>query len=144
MQPDPALFGPGDQGRSAARVLEGLMNGLVQPSITPLMAADIHARLKPEDQAYFRASREERFGRSLEAAQAERPAKLPDVRRLLVPVRHALRDRPFLGGDRPMMVDAIPFGTIAWTAAIGTLDLLGDDAILGEWFDRCRSITRVP
>jgi glutathione S-transferase len=124
--------------------MEGLMNGLVQPAITPLMAADIHARLLPQDRDYFRSSREERFGRSLEAAQAERAAKLPDVRKLLLPVRHALRDRPFLGGERPMMVDAIPFGTLAWTVAIGTLDLIGGDAVLADWFGRCRAIAGSP
>ena len=71
-------------GRAATRFVEGLMNGLVQPVISPLMGADIHARLQEVDKAYFRQSREYRFGRSLEAAQAEREARLPELRRLLV------------------------------------------------------------
>lgn len=135
----PPLFAPGNVGRVSARLIEGLMNGLVQPAISPLMGADIHARLQEADKAYFRQSREYRFGKSLEAAQADRAARLPELRKLLVPLRHALRDRPFLGGDRPMFADAIPFGTIAWTVVIGTLDLLGEDEILAPWFGRCWS-----
>ncbi|HUG62979.1 MAG TPA: glutathione S-transferase N-terminal domain-containing protein [Methylomirabilota bacterium] len=133
------LFPLGDAGRAAARFVEGLMNGLVQPAISPLIGADIHRRLQPVDHDYFRNSREHRFGRTLEAAQAERTARLPDVRRLLIPLRHALRDRPFLGGERPMFIDAIPFGTIAWTVAIGMNDLIGDDPVMAPWFDRCRT-----
>jgi glutathione S-transferase len=141
--PGPSLFAPGEPGKAAARVLEGLMNGLVQPAISPLMGADIHDRLQEVDKAYFRSSREHRFGKTLEEAQADRPARLAEVRKLMLPVRHALRDRPFLGGDRPMMTDAIPFGTLAWAEAIGTLDLIADDAVLRGWFDRCRRLVPV-
>lgn len=113
------------------------MNGLIQPQLTPLMGASIHSRLQEADKAYFRATREQRIGKPLEVAEAERAARLPDVRRLLVPLRHALRDRPFLGGEQPMMLDAIPFGTFAWAHAIGALDLAEGDELLAGWFDRC-------
>lgn len=136
----PPLFAEGSPGRAAARVVEGLMNGLVQPQVSPLIAADILERLVPADRDYFRSSREQRFGRTLEEARADRPRRTAEVRKLLLPVRHALRDRPFLGGDRPLFVDAIPFGTIAWCVAVGTLDLVGDDPVLGGWFERCRQV----
>lgn len=136
----PALFMPGDQGRSAARFVEGMMNAVVQPAMSPLMGADIHARLMEVDKAYFRRTREYRFGKTLEAARAEREQKLPEVRRLLVPLRHALRKSPFLGGASPTFLDAIPFGTIAWAEAVGTLDLLADDPVLTPWFLRCAKV----
>jgi glutathione S-transferase len=135
--PGPALFGSGEEGRAAARLIEGLMNGLVQPQLTPLMGASIHSRLQEADKAYFRASREQRIGKPLEAAEAERAVKLPEVRKRLVPLRHALRERPFLGGEQPMMLDAIPFGTFAWAAAVGALDLAEGDDLLAGWFERC-------
>ena len=135
----PTLFPGGAAGRTLARLVEGLMNGLVQPAISPLIAADIHARLQEVDKDYFRQSREQRFGRTLEEAQADRPARLPELRRMLVPLRHALKDRPFLGGAAPAFADAIAFGTLAWPAAIGTLDLVGEDAVLGPWFEACRA-----
>jgi glutathione S-transferase len=41
-----------------------------------MIISDIHRHLLPEDQDYFRSSREKRFGRSLEDAQAGREERL--------------------------------------------------------------------
>lgn len=136
----PALFAPGEAGQAAARLAEGFMNLVLHPKLLPAMVLDIHNSLQAVDQPYFRHSRESRLGRTLEEVQAGRAGKLEELRLLLWPLRHALTGRAFLGGEHPMFVDAAVFGSIAWSVAIGTVDLLGDDPVLVPWFWRCAAM----
>src|SRR6266496_2418880 len=60
----PVLFG-GEGGRAMARMLNWWGDGVIG-GMFPLIIADIPLNLKPEDAAYFRKSREARFGKPLE------------------------------------------------------------------------------
>jgi glutathione S-transferase len=64
----------------------------------PLIIADIPLNLKPEDAAYFRKSREARFGKPLEEIMASRDKAVEGFRKSLDPLRLTLRTQPFLGG----------------------------------------------
>jgi glutathione S-transferase len=104
-----------------------------------LYALDIHDAARPEDQPYFRQSREQRFlrGTPLEAYVAGREARLPAVREALAPLRLQLSRSPFLGGTNPNYADYIVFGVFQWVAAVHTLPLLAkDDQPLRNWLDR--------
>ena len=65
----PSLFG-GEGGRAVGRMLNWWGDGVIG-GIFPLIIADIPLNLKPDDAAYFRRTREARFGKPLEEIMAE-------------------------------------------------------------------------
>lgn len=101
-----------------------------------LYALDIFHAVRPADRAYFRESRERRFGQSLESLAAERPARLPALREALAPLRTHLARAPFIGGDSPGYADYIALGAFRWIACVATLPPLAKDDPLGAWLER--------
>ncbi len=131
----PMLFG-GDGGKAMARFIERWSQLTIHPFANVAAMTDIHARLAPPDQAYFRDSREKRFGRSLEAATAPRQEGLAAFRASLEPLRNMLTYQPFIGGDGPLYPDYVVFGAFQWVRVMSPFKLLDDaDPILG-WFER--------
>ncbi|MGH7837282.1 MAG: glutathione S-transferase N-terminal domain-containing protein, partial [Candidatus Binataceae bacterium] len=61
----PSLFG-GAAGQSLARFYNAWADTALQPAMIRFVALDIFNHLAPEDRAYFRQSREARFGVTLE------------------------------------------------------------------------------
>ena len=98
---------------------------------------DIHNAARPEDQPYFRASREARFGgKTLEEIVVGREARLPELRGALQPLRMQLAKEPFLGGSSPSYADFIAWSAFQWVGSIATLPPLAPDDALRSWFAR--------
>ncbi len=131
----PSLFG-GDGGRAVMRTLNWWADIATVAGIHPLVVSDINAHLLPEDSAYFRQSREARFGKSLEELTAERDGLLPGFRKSLDPVRLTLRSQPFIGGASPNYADYIVFGAFQWARAISPLRLLDESDPLYTWREK--------
>lgn len=132
----PSLFG-GPGGAAAARFIERWTNLTVNLGAMPFLVADIHARVKPEDDAYFRESREGRIGKRLEDVQAGREEKVAAFRKTLDPVRKTFDFQPFLGGDAPLFHDYILFGTLQWARVGSPFPLLEADDPISRWFETC-------
>ena len=66
----PSLFG-GEGGRAVGRMINWWGDIAVIGGMFPLIVADIPAHLKPVDAAYFRNTREARFGKPLEEVAAD-------------------------------------------------------------------------
>lgn len=128
----PSLFG-GEGGRGMARLIEG-WSFTLQAQISGLITRDIWAGLKPQDQAYFRTSREQRLGRPLEEVQAGRDDRVEAFRKSLQPIRHALQHAPFIGGKTPLFADYILFGTLQWPRVASDFPLLAEDDTVAAWF----------
>jgi glutathione S-transferase len=111
----PSLFG-GPGGVATARFIERWSQLTIHSYVGAAALLDIHALLAPADQAYFRDSREKRFGKALEAVPVDREQKLASFRAALEPLRSTLSYQPFIGGDTPLFVYYIVFG---------------------DWFERC-------
>jgi len=75
----PSLFG-GETGRALARFVQNWTETVLQPGIIPLVVLDIHRHSRPQDQDYFRRSREERLGKTLEARRGCRRFALASIR----------------------------------------------------------------
>lgn len=131
----PSLFG-GAGGRAAACFVNQWADTVLNPAILPMVILDIHDRLRPVDQAYFRRSREQRFGRRLEDIQAERDQRRAAFRDLLQPMRATLTRQPFLGGDAMAYTDYIVFGSLQWARVSTPFELLADDDPVAAWRDR--------
>ncbi len=131
----PALFG-GEIGRALTRFVQNWTETILQPAVVAFVVLDIHRHIGPEDQAYFRQSREERFGTTLEDVVANREARLPAFRESLAPLRRTLERQKFLAGDAPAYADYIVFGAFQWARAISDFELLSADDPVAVWRGR--------
>ena len=131
----PSLFG-GAVGRGLANFVQNWVETVVHPAVIQLVLLDIHRHLRPEDQEYFRRSREERFGRSLEAVVVGREARLPAFRDSLAPLRRTLERQDFVAGDAPTYPDYIAFGALQWARAISDFELLAEGDPVRAWRGR--------
>ena len=132
----PTLFG-GDGGKAMARFIERWSQLTIHPYLGAAALTDIHARLAPPDQAYFRDSREKRYGKSLEEVSGAREANLGAFRASLEPLRNMLTYQPFIGGSTPLYPDYVVFGAFQWVRVMSPYQTLGEgDPIVG-WFERC-------
>ena len=94
----PTLFG-GEGGKAMARFIERWSQLTVHPLSRRRRAAWTSTTgWTPPDQAYFRESRETRFGKRLEEVAAGRDGGLAAFRASLEPLRSMLTYQPFIGG----------------------------------------------
>jgi glutathione S-transferase len=131
----PTLF-DGLTGRAMAAFFNNWVDSTVNPALIRVVLMDIYQHLGPKDQAYFRQSREQRFGMTLEAFVQDREAKLSAFRQVLQPVRLTLAQQPYLGGAAPRYADYILFGAFQWARAISPQRLLEADDPTAAWRQR--------
>lgn len=132
----PSLFN-GQGGQAMARFIESWSQSTLHMAITRIAILDIHNLLGEADQAYFRRSREERLGASLEEIAAAGRAEIETFAKKLQPLRNMLKTQPFIGGESPLFPDYIVFGALQWLrTTAGTTVLEADDPV-ALWFARC-------
>ncbi|MCB1473623.1 MAG: glutathione S-transferase family protein [Rhodobiaceae bacterium] len=132
----PSLFG-GAGGEATARFVESWANAALNTIIIRACVQDIHDQLHETDQPYFRASREKRFGQTLEQVQSGRDLNIEELHAALLPLRLTLRRQAWIGGDMPLFADHIVFGSLQWARVISKVALLKPDDPVAEWFGRC-------
>jgi glutathione S-transferase len=132
----PTLFG-GEGGKALSRMVEGYVQTILQAALMKIIVKDIHDCLAPADQAYFRTTREQRLGRTLEDVEAHHASELAALQPRLEPVRHLLKFQPFLGGGGPLFADYILFGALQWARVVSPKRLLAADDPVHDWFERC-------
>lgn len=92
----------------------------------------------PQDREYITHSRERMLGQTLEEMQAGYEDRLPGISASLEPLRIALRETKWLGGDQPNYADYRIMGSILFTASVcQTSPVLANDDPLRDWIDRC-------
>jgi glutathione S-transferase len=123
----PSLFG-GEGGRAMGRMINWWGDSAVIPGLVSLIIMDIHAHLRPADQA--------RFKKTLEEVAANRDKDVVTFRKSLDPVRLTLRSQPFLGGEQPNYADYIVFGPFQWARAISGFQLLQPDDAIYAWREK--------
>jgi glutathione S-transferase len=131
----PSLFG-GASGEALARFVESWSDTVLMPAMLPLIITDIFAHLHERDREYFRSSREQRLGMTLEQVGENRENRVDDFRRILRPLRSILRIQPFLGGEAPNYGDYIPFGAFMWARSVSPFKMLENDDPIFEWRGR--------
>jgi glutathione S-transferase len=132
----PSLFG-GAGGEAVTRFVQNWCAAVLHAGLVGLIILDIWERLAPEDQDYFRTSREQRFGRTLEQVQAGREGRLDGFRASLQPLLATVKDAPFLGGAEPRYADYLVFGAFQWARVVSPFKVLEADDPVSAWFERC-------
>lgn len=133
--PDRATLFGGPVGRALSRLYSALGDALVT-RIFGFVALDVLRHVDDRDREYFRRSREERVGMTLEALVADRDNRLGRFRQELAPLRLTLNAQDFLGGDRPLYADYAMFGPFHWARCISPFALLADDDPIASWRER--------
>lgn len=131
----PSLFG-GGVGRGVARFLNDWADQVLHGGLIRLVAADILSVLHERDRAYFRQSREARFGTTLESFCADRPDRVAGFRRSLAPLRATLAAQPYLAGAAPAYPDYIVFGSFQWARCVSAFEVLEAGDPVAAWRDR--------
>ena len=89
------------------------------------------------DAAYFRKSREARFGgKSLEEVMASRDTGVVTFRKSLEVMRQTLKKQPYLGGEAPNYADYIVFGGFQWARVVSPFTLLEADDPVYAWREK--------
>ncbi len=132
----PSLFG-GEGGQAMARFVESWSQLTLHPALVRIILMDIHDSLAPADQAFFRTSREPRFGMSLEAVAETGIGELKTFAAKLEPLRTTLKKQPFIGGETPLFADYIVFGPLQWARIVSPKTILEPGDPVLDWFERC-------
>lgn len=131
----PSLFG-GSAGKTLTRFHANWSDGFLQLGMLKLIVLDIFNHLDPKDRDYFRKSREERLGKTLEEVVADRDKSVLAFRDGLLPLRLTLKVQKFLGGDAPLYADYAVFGGFQWCRCISDFKLLASDDPVYTWRQR--------
>lgn len=132
----PTLFG-GPGGMAHARFIERWSQLTLHPYLGVSALTALHSMQDEANAAYFRKSRETRYGKKLEDVTAARDEGLVAFRTSLEPLRSTLAYQPWLGGDGPLFADYIVFGAFQWVRIATPYKLLDDDDPVTNWFSRC-------
>jgi glutathione S-transferase len=130
-----SLFGQ-ETGQALTRFVQNWTETVLHPGLMGFILLDIYRHIGLEDQAYFRKSREERFGKKLEEVVKDRDARLPAFRESLTPLRRTVERQDFLAGAAPAYADYVVFGAFQWARAISDYDLLAADEPIAAWRGR--------
>ena len=90
----------------------------------------------PQDHEYVTHSRENMLGMTLEKMQEGREDRLPAISLALEPLRKALYETKWLGGNEPNYADYRILGSFLFTASVAKTPALADDDPLRDWVDR--------
>lgn len=131
----PALF-EGAQSLALSEFFANWTVRTVHAAIFRVIVLDVYSRLHEVDQAYFRQTREKRFGMTLEDYAGDPNQSLAAFRGVLDPVRPLLVTRPFIGGHGPGYCDYTLFGVFQWARAVSSKRLLEPDDPMYAWRER--------
>ncbi len=130
----PSIFGG---GLAPTRFINSWADGVMIGAIARLIVSDIPPRLADQDRAYFRKSREDRYGTTLEALTANREKDVVTFRSVtLLPLRLTLQRQKFLGGEAPTYADYNVLGNFQWPRCISDFPLLERSDPIWAWRDR--------
>lgn len=131
----PSLFGnPSEPG--TARFVNAWADTVLLGGIARMIVSDVFAVVHEKDKAYFRESREARFGKSLETVTEDRAETVLAFRQSLQPLRTTLAEQPFISGAAPAYADYCVFGLFMWARCTSDFELLAGDDAVAAWRDR--------
>jgi glutathione S-transferase len=129
------LFG-GEIGRGVSAAFNTWVDRAVVPAMLPVIAADIHERVDPDDESYFRQTMEKVLKTTLEESRARRDAALVSLGGVLAPMQEACKRQPFISGASAAYADYILFSVFQWARVMSPHELLGPEDPLCRWRER--------
>lgn len=131
----PALF-EGAESRALTLFFHHWAARALHAPLLRAIVLDLYAHLHEKDRAYFRATREQRFGAPLEQVGADPKKAIAEFRGALEPLRPVLVQHAFVSGKGPGYADYIVFGVFQWARSMSPLRLLEPDDVVYGWRER--------
>lgn len=133
--PEKSLFG-GPIGRGVSQTCCVWVDRELVPAMLPVIAADIHERVDPADDRYFRQTMEGILKRTLEETREGREDALRRLGRVLEPLQAALKRQPYACGQNPAYADYALFSVFQWARVMSPQEVLGPESPLCSWRER--------
>jgi glutathione S-transferase len=131
----PTLFG-GEVGRGVSHALNAWVDRSIVPAMLAVIVADIHERVDPADDAFFRQMMEKIVKATLEETRAGRDQALRRLGGALAPLQAALKRQPYVSGARPAYADYVLFSVFQWARIMSPQEVLGPEDPLCAWRER--------
>ena len=131
----PSLFG-GTIGRGVTQAFNTWVDRAVVPAAMPVIVADVHERVDPADDGYFRQQFEGFLKSTLDEARTRRPQALERLNRTLEPMQAALKRQSFVCGAAPAYADYILFSVFQWMRVTSPQDIFNKSDPLFGWRER--------
>jgi glutathione S-transferase len=131
----PTLFG-GGIGHGLAQTFNVWVDRVVVPAMLPAIAADIHQRVDPADEAYFRQTMEKVLGASLEELRAGREQTMRRLGKALEPIQAVLKRQPYVCGQQAAYPDYALFSVFQWARIMSPEGVLAKEEPLHAWRER--------
>jgi len=136
-QPEPRLF-PGLGLKEACRFFNLYVDRTVHTALFPVVVTDIFTHVDPADRDYFRKSREERLGMTLETAVAKRPEFRAKMRAVLGDLNLTIAGQDYFFGTLTY-ADFCLFGTFKWITTVSNEPFLITTPALRVWWERMQT-----
>jgi glutathione S-transferase len=131
----PPLFG-GEIGRGVTQAFNTWVDRTVVRAMLPVIAADIHERVDPADEDYFKQSMEKVLKMTLEESRAKRDEAVLHLGKVIEPLQEAFKRQAFMAGAKPAYADYILFSVFQWARVMSPHELLGPEDPLCQWRER--------
>lgn len=105
-----------------------------------ILIMDIFNCIHEKDKDWFRSSREQGLGMTLESFSDSSDESVQAFRALLEPIRKTLEWQPYISGDQPAGADYLLFGSFQWASCTSSLQLLAEDDPVQVWLQRMLSL----
>ena len=133
--PERPLFGS-PIGRGMAQTFNTWVDRVPVGAMLAVIVSDIHERVDPQDEQYFRQMMEGILKRSLEEAREKREDALRRLGSALEPMQAALKRQPFVCGQNPAYADYALFSVFQWARVMSPQEVLGPESPLCSWRER--------
>lgn len=132
-------FAETDSECAAADFYQAWLGASLYPALGPMMFVRVHAAAHDADKAYFRKTREERLGETLEELAAT-PGLKDRVETALHTLSAPLVRHKFLGGDAPNLSDYKVFSPFMWQRCVTAETLYETPQAVAAWQERMLDI----
>lgn len=131
----PSLFAS-DEAKEKADAFHKWVSTALSKHVPGIIILDLYTVLADQDKDYFRTTREEKIGKSLEDFATNPEKHIQGLQAELSPVRELLATQKYLGGDNPDYRDICLLGTFMWIATLVTTEFLEKDDVVYAWYQR--------
>jgi glutathione S-transferase len=129
----PPLFG-GAIGQGVTHAFNVWVDRALVLPMLALIVADVHERVEPADEKYFRESMEKILKMTLEEARGKRAESMSRLNRALEPMQALLKRQPWICGAQPAYGDYILFSIFQWARVMSPHRVVENPLL--EWFER--------
>jgi glutathione S-transferase len=129
----PSLFAD-NTAKARAEAFNQWVDTPLAQHIRPMIIVNIFTLIDEKDKAYFRRSREEKLGMTLEQCEENAPKSLLAFTEALSCVRETLGQQKYLGGEAPDYSDICLLGMFLWVACVSEAAFLAEDDVVYTWY----------